>query len=79
MLMTPHNAEATTQSPQPEPSAPRHHRQEANRQAIVSVALVIAAIVAVFVALSTVTPVAFAALGFLPLIQYRLMAQLSAD
>lgn len=48
-------------------------RPAIKRQAVVSVALLIAVMVGVFVALSTVTPVAFAALGFLPIVQHRLM------
>lgn len=79
MLTTPFAAQATAHNMREEAARPARHHTRANRQAIISIALVIAAIVAVFVALSTVTPVAFAALGFLPLIQHRLMAQLSAD
>lgn len=75
MLTTPF----TAQDMREEAAHPARRQTTTSRQAIISVALVIAAIVAVFVALSTVTPVAFAALGFLPLIQHRLMAQLSAD
>lgn len=48
-------------------------RPTIKRQAVVSVALLVAVMVGVFVALSTVTPVAFAALGFLPIVQHRLM------
>ncbi len=48
-------------------------RPTIKKQAVVSVVLLIAVMVGVFVALSTVTPVAFAALGFLPVIQHRLM------
>lgn len=48
-------------------------RPTIKKQAVVSVALLVAVMVGVFVALSTVTPVAFAALGFLPIIQHRLM------
>ena len=55
----------------PAPSAIR--RPLVRKQAVVSVALLVAVMVGVFVALSTVTPVAFAALGFLPIVQHRLM------
>ena len=55
----------------PAPAAVR--RPLVRKQAVVSVALLVAVMVGVFVALSTVTPVAFAALGFLPIIQHRLM------
>lgn len=79
MLITPFASEAKAQTQNEDEVTAIRRPSAANRQAIVSVALIIAAIVAIFVALSTVTPVAFAALGFLPLIQYRLMAQLSAD
>ena len=41
---------------------------------VITLTMAMCAVVVTFVALATVTPVAFAALGCLPIVQYRLMA-----
>jgi hypothetical protein len=46
--------------------------------AAITIAMALSVIVALFVALATVTPLAFAALGLLPIIQYRLMSLLES-